>query len=105
MTLTVGRLQSAWVASKCLPESSTITSGVSPTHQLGGSTLLTEGASGLGAVSWASSEVCAAPAGISAASKTTSNNPADLFMGNSVGSVAEREKKRRSSALPRLYLR
>src|SRR5207253_10769231 len=40
----VGRLTSTWVAARPSPQSSTITSGVSPTHQFGGSTFVTAGA-------------------------------------------------------------
>src|SRR2546425_6659219 len=43
-TRSVGRLQETRVASRSCPESSNMTSGVSPTHQFGGSTLETFGA-------------------------------------------------------------
>ena len=43
-TIRFARLHSTFIASRALPDSSTIRSGVMPIHQFGGSTLVTAGA-------------------------------------------------------------
>src|SRR5207248_3800786 len=58
-TMTSGRLQLAFLTCSRWPESKIIRSGVSPIHQLGGSTFVTAGATGFADCSAGRAEYCA----------------------------------------------